>query len=214
MSKPYTEDELSNQIAEDRAWRIREISDLKSATRRADINLRTVLLRAVVTLCYAHWEGSVRFAARKYFEHIALRRLRFAELDRQFLRNYFMPRLAALSRSNTSIVDRCNLVDQILNSGDERFGKVNDDLINTQSNLNSFVVCDICLVCGVDSKYFHDESDFIDILLLKRRNAIAHGEETYIQAEDLDNITEKTIDLMRTFGDLIENNIFTKSYRS
>lgn len=214
MSKPYTEDDLSRQITEDRTWRIREISDLKSAVQRADHSLRTVLLRSVVTVCYAHWEGSVRFVARKYLEHIALRRLRFAELDQQFLKNYFIPRLAALSRSNTSLSERCALVDQILGSADERFSRVHDDLVNTQSNLNSAVVSDICLVCGIPSNTFDERATFIDTILLKRRNAIAHGEETLVHISDLDVITDGTVALMRTFGDAIENHVILKTYRS
>ncbi len=53
-------------LTADRNWPIKEISDLKTAIRRSDKNLRTVLLRASVALCYAHWEGYVRFSAKKY----------------------------------------------------------------------------------------------------------------------------------------------------
>ena len=66
MSKPYSEADFSTQITQDRSWRLREISDLKTAIIRADDNLRRVLLRALITICYAHWEGYIRFAARKY----------------------------------------------------------------------------------------------------------------------------------------------------
>ena len=98
MSKPYSEADFSEQITQDRAWRLREISDLKAAIVKADASLRRVLLRALVTVCYAHWEGYVRFAARKYLEHVALRRFLYSDLDRQFLRNYFLPRLAHFQR--------------------------------------------------------------------------------------------------------------------
>ena len=36
MSKPYTADDFSSLVTADRTWRIREISDLKTAIRRAD----------------------------------------------------------------------------------------------------------------------------------------------------------------------------------
>lgn len=75
MSKPYSDAPFSAQITEDRSWRLREISDLKSAIIRADESLRRVLLRALITICYAHWGGYVRFAARKYLEHIALQEI-------------------------------------------------------------------------------------------------------------------------------------------
>jgi hypothetical protein len=214
MSAPYTEADFSGQIIEDRNWRIRELSDLKASIRRGDNNLQRVLLRALVAICYAHWEGYVRFSAKKYLEHVALRRLQYGQLDRQFFRNYFLPRLAALSRSNASIAERCDLIDEILRSADRRFSRVNDDLINTKANLNFEVFSDICLVCGVSAQCFADRSTFIDVVLLKRRNAIAHGENTLVALDDLDEITNATIELMRAFGDALENRVVLQSYKA
>jgi len=205
MSKPYTDADFSAQIIEDRNWRIREISDLKSAIKRGDAGLRRVLLRALVTLSYAHWEGCVRFAAKKYLEHVALRRIQYGELDPQFFRNYFLPRLAALSSSRASVADRCAIVDDILNSSTARFSRVNDDLVNTKANLNFDVFADICIVCGVAPEAFADKATFIDVVLLKRRNAIAHGEDTFVAVDDLDEI--------RTFGDTLENHVVLQTYK-
>lgn len=213
MSKPYTEDDFSTQITEDRSWRIKEISDLKAAIKRGDANLQRVLLRALVAICYAHWEGNVRFSAKKYMEHVALRRFQFAELDRQFLRNFFLPRLAALSTSKASVAERCALVDEVLNLSDQQFKRVNDDLINTKANLNFEVFTDICIVCGVPSNTFEDKATFIDVVLLKRRNAIAHGEDTLVALTGLDEIASDTIGLMRAFGDSLENHVYRQTYK-
>lgn len=214
MSKPYTEAEFSTQITEDRNWRIKEISDLKSATKSGDENLRKVLLRALVAICYAHWEGYVKFSARKYLEHIALRKFSYNSLDRQFLRNYFLPRLAALSTSKSSTTDRCALVDEILNCSEQRFSRVNEDLVNTKANLNSDVLADICLVCGLPVTAFNDNTTLIDVILLKRRNSIAHGEDTMVSYDELDEIAETTIELMRSFGNQIENRVVLQSYKA
>lgn len=214
MSKPYSEANFSAQITEDRNWRIKEISDLKSAINRGDTSLQRVLLRALIAICYAHWEGYVRFSAKKYLEHIALRRFTYQALNRQFFRNYFLPRLAALSTSKTSVMERCALVDEILNASERRFSQVNEDLINTKANLNSDVFNDICLVCGLSAEPFNDKSTFIDVMLLKRRNAIAHGEDTMVAIDDLDLITQNTIGLMRAFGDALENHVVLQSYKA
>lgn len=214
MSKPYTETDFSAQITEDRNWRMKEISDLKAAIRRGDANLQKVLLRALVAICYAHWEGYIRFSAKKYLEHVALRRFQYGELDRQYFRNLFLPRLAALSTSKTSISERCTLLDEILSSSDRRFSRVNDELINTKANLNFEVFTDICLVCGVPAHTFKDKSTFIDVLLLKRRNAIAHGEDTFVALSELDEITNDTLGLMRTFGDALENHAYLQTYKA
>lgn len=213
MSKAFTEDEFSDQITQDRTWRLKEISDLKYAVKQADRTLQTVLLRALVTICYAHWEGYAKFSAVRYMEFIARRKYQYSELNSQFLRNYFLPRLAALSVTKTSVKDRCALVDEILFSADKRFSKTNVDLINTKANLNSDVLSDICIVCGIPTDTFSGSETFLDVLLLKRRNEIAHGENTFVALEDLDDIADRTIALMRTFGDAVENQIVTKGYR-
>lgn len=214
MSKPFTEADLSDQFAQELNWRLKEISDLKSAIRGADAPLKRVLLRALVTICYAHWEGYVRFSAKKFLEHISLRKFTYDQLDRQFLKNYFLPRLAALSTSKTSLEDRCNLVDEVLQSGEKRFSKANDDLVNTKSNLNSDVLADICLICGLGVDRFADKTTFIDVVLLKRRNSIAHGEDTFVSIDDLDALADETISLMRSFKDALENQVYLSAYRA
>ena len=171
-------------------------------------------MRSLITVCYAHWEGYVSFAARKYLEHVALRKFQYNELDRQFLRNYFLPRLAALSTSKKSVTERCDLINEILDSSNRRFPRVNPDLVNTKSNLNFEVFRDICLVCSVSVSDFADKEDFINIFLLRRRNSVAHGEETLIAIEDLDDLTNTTISLMRNFGDALENHAVLQNYKS
>lgn len=213
MSKPYSETDFSAQITEDRNWRMKEISDLKAAIRQGDSGARRVLLRALVTICYAHWEGYVRFAAKKYLEHIALRKFQYSQLGSQFFKNYFLPRLSSTNGGKLSIAERCALVEEILTSSDRRFSRVNEDLINTKANLNFDVFLDICVVCCVDSEPFSDKLTFIDVVLLKRRNAIAHGEETLIAIEDLNEVANGTVSLMRSFGDALENHVILQTYK-
>lgn len=212
MSKPYTADDFSQLITSDRTWRIREISDLKTAVRQADQPLERVLLRALVTLSYAHWEGHVRNSARLYLSHIALRKFPYSDLGPQFLKNYFLPRLTALSTSKTSMESKCVLLDDVLSASDKQFTRVNEDLVDTKSNLKSKVLAEICLICGVPFDKFEDHSSFIDTILLKRRNSIAHGEDTFIAMTDLDEVADKTVGLMRAFGDALDNKIQLKTY--
>jgi hypothetical protein len=214
MSKAYSEIDFSTQVTQDRTWRLKEISDLKGAVEKADQSLQKVLLRALVTICYAHWEGYVRFAARRYLEHISLRRLQFSELDIQFRINHFLPRLAALATAKTSIQERANLVSAILDSKTQRFSRANDELVDTKSNLNAKILSEICLVCSLPEEPFTEKSTFIDVVLLKRRNSIAHGEETFIEIGDLEELTAGTIELMRMFGDALENRVVLRGYRA
>lgn len=213
-NKRYSEAEFSAQLDQDRSWRLREISDLKTAIRRADESLQRVLLRALITICYAHWEGHVRFAARKYLEYVARRKFSYSDLDRQFLRNEFLLKLAALSTSRKSIKERCALIDEILDSSDGRFSRLDERLIQTRSNLNFNVFTDICLVCGVKAENFADKETFIDKMLLQRRNSIAHGENQFVGISDLDKLTNETIDMMRAFADALENHVYLRDYKA
>jgi hypothetical protein len=213
MVKPYTEFDLSAQLVEDRTWRIKELSDLQNAILRSDAIAQSVLLRALVAICYAHWEGYVRFAARKYLEHVALRKLSLSTLTPQFLKNVFLPRMATFVGSKPSVLERCAFIDEVLGAKEKRYSHVNLDLINTNSNLNFATFSDICTVCGVAIPPFASKSDFIDVILLKRRNAIAHGEETFVAIADVQMLLENTIELIRSFGDALENQAVLKAYR-
>ncbi len=71
---------------------------------------------------------------------------------------------------------------------------------------------EICYVCGVDPAAFEDQRAFIDVLLLKRRNAIAHGEDTLVGFEEIDEITGKTIALMRTFSNELQTMAYLHNY--
>ena len=212
MSKAYTEDDLADQLDSDLTWRLRELSDLKVAIKNSQQNARSVLLRSLVTILYAHWEGHIRFCAQKYFEHVALRKYPYVRLERQLYVNRFLARLDALYRSRISVTERCQLISDVLDSSQERFSRISPSLIDTRSNLNSDVMKSLCQICAVDFSYFEAMTVFIDVILVKRRNSIAHGEETYIDSDELDDLIEVGVGLMRAFKDALQNKAYTKSY--
>lgn len=212
MRKPYSEDDLSTIFDAELIWRRKELSDLKAAVKAADQHARHALLRSIIAMSYAHWEGYVRTCATRYFEHLTLRKKPFSEFERQIYVNSLLGRLDALSQGRVNLQERCKLVNDILDSTAERFVYLNPDLIDTRSNLNTDVIKDICKICGVDSSSFEKSRTFLDVLLLKRRNAIAHGQQEYIQMDEIDNLVEKTLALMSTFRNLLENKVYMKAY--
>ena len=212
MSKPYTEQDLSDIFDEDMIWRRKELSDMKAAIKVADAPSKAVLLRALIAMSYAHWEGYVRTCANRYFEHFTLRKKPFSEFERQIYVNTFLVRLDALQQKRVGLEARCKLINDILDGTGERFGYVNPTLIDTKSNLNTDVIKDICLICAVDSTHFESSRTFIDILVLKRRNAIAHGQQEYIQQDGIDDLVASILALMTHFRNLLENKVYQKQY--
>lgn len=212
MSKARTESDLSAQLDSDLTTRLRELSDLKRAILDAEPISRTVLLKALVALAYANWEGFVRYSATKYFEYISIRRLAYIDLSQQFYANSFLARLASFTTNKPTVKSRIEFVEEVLSGGTQRFSYINADLINTGSNLKFDVLKDICLVCDINVKVFQEHETFIDVFLLKRRNSIAHGDDATVGIDEIDSLVDNTIALMRTFKNELENKIYTKSY--
>ena len=156
--------------------------------------------------------GYVRVCTNAYFEHLALRNLKYSELERQIYVNSFLGRLDKLNKTRVSIEERCKLVHDILDGAGAKFGSIQSDLIDTRSNLGTDATKDICLICGVDGSYFEDKRPFIDIILLRRRNAIAHGQYEYIIEADIDDLVADTLALMQQFRTLLENKIYMGTY--
>lgn len=61
---------------------------------------------------------------------------------------------------------------------------------------------------------FSGHENFIDVILLKRRNSIAHGEDTFVGLEDLNSLTEQTIGLMRMFSNDLQTKAHLGHYRA
>jgi hypothetical protein len=212
MSKPYTEDDLSSIFDADLIWRRKELSDMKAAVKVADSPSKPVLLRALIAMSYAHWEGYVRTCANRYFEYLTLRRQVFSKFERQIYVNSILGRIDALHHGRVSLKERCKLISDILDGEGGRFSYINSDLVDTRSNLNTDVIKDICTICGVDSNHFEKNRTFIDIFVLKRRNAIAHGQQEYIHLDEIDSLVADILALMGFFRNLLENKVYTKAY--
>lgn len=212
MSKPYTEQDLSDLFDDDLIWRRKELSDIKASVWAADVAAKPALLRAIITMSYAHWEGYVRVCANRYFEYLTIRRKRYAELERQIYVNTFLTRLDALHQSRANLQMRSKIVNDILDGTNGTFNYVNPALIDTKSNLSTDVIQEICLICSVDPSHFETKRFFIDHLMLKRRNAIAHGQQEFIQEGEVDDLVADTLGLMHHFRTLLENKVYLKQY--
>ncbi|MBN8551058.1 MAG: hypothetical protein J0M12_17225 [Deltaproteobacteria bacterium] len=212
MTRPYTENDFSDILDSDLIWRRRELSDMKAALRTADTTARAALLRAIITMGYAHWEGFVRTCAARYFEHLTLRKLPFASFERQIYVNSILTRLDSLRQTRSPLSERCKLVNDILDGQSGRFSFVKPELVDTRSNLSTDVIKDICIVCGVDWGHFESQRTFLDVMVLKRRNEIAHGQQVYIEANEIDEYIGSLLALMEAFRNLLENKIYTKAY--
>ena len=135
-------------------------------------------------------------------------------LERQIYINTFLVRIDNLYKGGASLQSRIRLISDILKGVNGQFKDDNSSLIDTKSNLNTDAIIDICTICGIDWLHFEDNRSFIDVVILRRRNAIAHGnqEDVALRDSEIDELAGGILALMEHFRSLLMNKISTKTY--
>jgi hypothetical protein len=90
---------------------------------------------------------------------------------------------------------------------------VDEQIVTAMSNLNSAVLGNLCEYLSIDVKQFEGDYDFIDKILLYRRNNIAHGQYIIVDEDGLEQMSDRVIKIMRLFNNLVENDVVLGAYR-
>lgn len=78
-------DELDSKLDGDLSWRRREFTTLKFMIGSARAHEKQVLLRAAITLLYAHWEGHIKHCALTYLIYLKSIGVRYCDMTDNFL---------------------------------------------------------------------------------------------------------------------------------
>ncbi|MFT9382606.1 MAE_28990/MAE_18760 family HEPN-like nuclease [Gluconobacter sp. P5B12] len=207
-------DELLQRNAEERVWRIREITFLKRNCVDPKIGRREkeVQRRALIPLAYAHWEGFVKNTGQNYLDFVATQKLCLGDLTPPFQSIYFSVELAGELRKEKRhrVLD---LLEMLQSHSGKRVHIKTKGVVSTQDNLNSDALKDICMNLGLDYFKFYDHIGFIDKILLAKRNSIAHGENIFIAEENVNEVCTKVIACIDIFRNLVENAATSYAYK-
>lgn len=212
--KVRTLDELLRIMDEDRIWRLREISLLRSqfVGSKQPEALRGALRRSFIPLAYAHWEGYVKKIGQSYLDYVAIQRLKLGELSPNFQSLY----LSIEFHSDLNQMKRHSLqsvLSKMKESINDRVHIRSKGVISTQGNLNSDTLTDICLNIGVDVGAFKFHVSFIDKILIARRNAIAHGQADLVDDKMADEVHQKVIECIDIYKGLAVDSATNRRYR-
>lgn len=212
--KIRTLDELLDKVAEERVWRIREVTMLKAACLNPSLREREreVQRRAFIPLAYAHWEGFVKGTGQSYLDFVAGQRLTLSELTPCFQSVYFSVALANELRAEKRH-KVLGVLSQLTEKANSRVHIKTKGVISTQDNLNSDALKDVCMNLGLEFNKFKSHVSFIDRILLARRNSIAHGEHIYISEDNIDDVSSNVIACIDVFRTEIENAAVTHGYK-
>ncbi len=212
--KIRTVEELQELIDEDWAWRLKELNFLKKNIKK---NIKhpeiKTHLRSCIVLLYAHWEGFIKNAAENYLTYVALKGFKYNELIHCFIALGLKSKLLQCETTNSSSI-HTQVVEFLLEKLSQRAEIPYQNIIKTESNLNSKRLKDILITIGLDYTPYETNSNFIDSILLHNRNTIAHGQKIRIEEKEFKILFQKIIDMLRGIKNEIINAAFCESYKT
>ncbi|MBK9331891.1 MAG: hypothetical protein IPM96_05665 [Ignavibacteria bacterium] len=213
MSKQNkTIDFLMENISEDWIWRLKELNGFKSTLEKTNDKLtKSCLIRAGITILYAHWEGFVKECSYNYYNYVTTKGFKLSELSECFV-------AISMRKELNELIDSRKVVTQskaisILFREFEKRGKFPDEIPLRTSNLTFEIFEEYCTLIGIDILQYETKRQFINRRLVDNRNKIAHGKFLMIDEIDFKEIFELTISLMKSFKVSIENSAYSSSFK-
>ncbi|MBZ0184064.1 MAG: hypothetical protein K8F60_16525 [Melioribacteraceae bacterium] len=206
-------EDFSDRINSDFAWRRKEVQTLLNYARSSKGTDQMSALRANVPILYSHWEGFIKTASELYLTFIKSQKFHYKDLTDNFLAIKFYSLLKSCEESNR-IIYHHQLINSIRNECRERINIPTENVIRTESNLSSEILRNILFTLGLDTNLYELKNQLIDAKLLKIRNEIAHGEETYIELGEYELLHSEIINILADFKNRLENYVVSKAYIS
>lgn len=170
------------------------------------------LSRTAIVLAYAHWEGFIKDSACAYVYFVSHKSRKLSDLVVNFQALACRQELLKAQGATRQIEPHIKVAMRFVDEIDQSFQINANDAIDTESNLTSIVLKNICMCIGIDYRSaWSTEGPFIDDLV-KNRCAIAHGEFFTPNIKYAIEVIEFTINAISRFSTDIENAAIQNAY--
>ncbi|MER9302134.1 MAE_28990/MAE_18760 family HEPN-like nuclease [Mesorhizobium sp. M0293] len=194
------------------SWRIKEISIFKRLVLSGHEEHRKCLRRAAIPIIYCHWEGFVKTVADHYGSFVSDQVAKMSDLKSCFMGPMLKAKFDDIVGSKRSF--------KLWHEGSELVKKLADEKpkislfgrLSHVGNLNYDVFSEIAYVCGLDMTYYETKKNFIDEIIVAKRNKVAHGEFLQSDEAEIVEAIDLVIEIMRTLKTDLENGAVLKSY--
>lgn len=210
-------EKLEKAINNDLSWRRQEFTEFNFLLQDDELSpyRKEVMLKASIALLYSHWEGHIKFSARKYIEYISEQKLPVGDLTENF-KQIFLPAYFCNHTLNLKNIKSQQMLHNFFQENESLFKVDSEKTILTNSNLNSDLATEILMQLGFDNTLFDSNKTFIDEQLLASRNAISHGDKTSISKHNLNNIYDQIkiylLKMLESFDEQILDSASNKLY--
>ena len=210
-------EKLEKAINNDLSWRRQEFTEFNFLLQDNELSpyRKEVMLKASIALLYSHWEGHIKFSARKYIEYISEQKLPVGDLTENF-KQIFLPAYFCNHTLNLKNIKSQQMLHDFFQENESLFKVDSEKTLLTNSNLNSDLATEILMQLGFDNTLFDSNKTFIDEQLLASRNAISHGDKTSISKHNLNNIYDQIkiylLNMLESFDEQILDSASNKLY--
>ncbi|WP_182920439.1 MAE_28990/MAE_18760 family HEPN-like nuclease [Nocardioides cavernaquae] len=210
-----TDDAFEEALTDDLGWRRMELVHLKkaladAAAKSTDSPASRGLSRAMVAMCYAHWEGYSKNGLEHYAKLVSRRKPRISEVSDGFVLEHvhrLMKRIASGDREA-----RTSLAAAIRGDSDERIKVDKSLLADTKANLRYSVLAQLFERGCIPLDAFELKANLIDVLLCDRRNGVAHGRALFVPPDQSLELCTEVLGLMESMRDVLIGQVRSKRY--
>lgn len=210
--KIRTAEELQTRLDEDFAWRRKELTVIFTNVKSSKPLQLNTNIRIGVVILYAHWEGFIKNAAEYYLVFVASKRLTLKQLSNSMIAISLKYKLKEFEATNKNTI-HTQLINFLLGDLDIRAQIPTENVINTQSNLNSSILREILSIVGVDYTSYELKEKYIDSQLLRIRNSVAHGQDPEISEDEFYQLYAEITTLMTSIKGEITNNAILSNFK-
>lgn len=211
--KIRTLEELDDYLSNELAWRKKECSNLNGLTSSSRGSNKVTYYRAAIVIFYSHWEGFVKNSSLAYLAYLN----KLAPKYNLMKDNFFCLGMSFIfdHEFSSKSISNHRKVHEHFNKRDELKFKVDPQkVINVRANLNYEAIRVISHQIGVPLDNLELREHFIDKVLLKYRNSLAHGEKVSDSelSEVYGEIYLTVLNYIEGYRDLISNAASAKLY--
>lgn len=204
-------DTLRAQLEMELGWRQEELAFFKNQLNEIPEEYKDKYRKSLILILYSHLEGYIKISLQYYIQYINSQELNrkdvtiglmVASMDKEFLAYENLDRKCEIFRKELPedrklhrIFRRVDFMEE-LNDFKEKKLYIDDQIIDTESNLWFFVLQKNLYKIGLPVDMFNDYQNDINALV-NRRNAIAHGNfKSGVTEQEFTNWESKAEDVM------------------
>ena len=220
-------EQFEQYLDEDLGWRKIEISELLFLAKETE---KEVVLKSIILLLYAHWEGYIKKSSKLYIKYISEEKIKLTDLSYNFKAVALKEHVSKCidTKEKSTLANELAFVSSFLKFENKKF-KVDVNLsndfesgiIDTESNLKPKVFKNIIGILGLNYKNaLKAREHYINSHLLANRNAIGHGNkfdstnqvDFSLTIKDIEKLKTIVFSIIDNFKDELLEYIYRKYY--